>query len=400
MGKNLKGEELGRGLSQRKGGSYEGRFMVNGKLTCIYDTDLKKLKKELKIAREEAMLPAEIKYKNYSLDDWFEFWFNTYKKPTIKETSFVPMQSKYKNTFGRLIGKKRIRTITNYQIQQAVNDLIQEGRASSSIRDALGVVTRCLESAKANKIIEVNPCFEICVPWKKEKKEIRFLSKEEEKIFMETAKDSWYYEMYYVMFHTGLRIGEVGGLRWKDVDFTNECFNIENAFSCMYYESEKTEKLVPLKTQNSYRRIPFIGKVKEMLIRQKQKQNELKKYLKKRYRAEGELEDIVFCTTMGSPITRYVAEKEVNKVVAEINAEESFNARKEKRSPKTFDKVYPHAIRHTFCSRCFENEISPKVVQQLMGHAHYSTTIDIYTHITKDRYVDEVSKFKNMEDLY
>ena len=54
----------------------------------------------------------------------------------------------------------------------------------------------------------------------------------------------------------------------------------------------------------------------------------------------------------------------------------------------------PHALRHTFCSRCFEKGITPKVVQQLMGHAHYSTTIDIYTHVSEEMMGNELEKFK------
>ena len=56
--------------------------------------------------------------------------------------------------------------------------------------------------------------------------------------------------------------------------------------------------------------------------------------------------------------------------------------------------THPHALRHTFCSRCFEKGITPKVVQQLMGHAHYSTTIDIYTHISEEMMGNELEKFK------
>ena len=400
MGKNLRGEELGKCLYQRKNGSYEARFMVNGRQINLYDTDLKRLKKSLAKAREEASASEEIRYRNYTLNDWFDIWCETYKKGVLKEQTYIIMQSKYRNTFGRLIGKRRIRNLSNYNIQTAVNTLIKEGRASSSIRDSLGAITRCLEAARVNNIIDINPCFEICVPWDKKKKEVRFLSKEEERIFMETAKGSWYYEMFYLMFHTGLRVGEVGGLRWRDIDFKNECINLEHALSCVYNESVKTQKLIPLKTQNSYRKIPFIGNLKENLMQQQEKQEELKKYLKKRYRADGELKDIVFCTNMGSPVTRYVAEKEINKIVMDINAEERFNALNEDREPIIFKNVCPQAIRHTFCSRCFENEISAKVVQQLMGHAHYSTTIDIYTHITNEKYEDEINKFKNAEDLY
>ena len=57
------------------------------------------------------------------------------------------------------------------------------------------------------------------------------------------------------------------------------------------------------------------------------------------------------------------------------------------------EDLYPHAIRHTFCSRCFEADMQPKVVQSIMGHQHYSTTIDIYTHVTDEKYQEEIGKF-------
>ena len=61
-------------------------------------------------------------------------------------------------------------------------------------------------------------------------------------------------------------------------------------------------------------------------------------------------------------------------------------------------KPYPHAIRHTFCSRCFEKGMDAKVVQMLMGHQHYSTTIDIYTHVTETKFEEEIAKFGSVSE--
>ena len=68
---------------------------------------------------------------------------------------------------------------------------------------------------------------------------------------------------------------------------------------------------------------------------------------------------------------------------------------REGRKPVVFEKVYPHAIRHTFCSRCFQLGMNPKVVQKLMGHQHYSTTMDIYTHVMEDDLTEETCKMKS-----
>ena len=147
------------------------------------------------------------------------------------------------------------------------------------------------------------------------------------------------------------------------------------------------------KTHNSYRKIPFMGEAKEMFLAQKKKQDKIKRELGKRYRCEGEFADLVFVTSMGSPVLRYHAEKECKKVVKAINEAEAFDSVREQRKPIIFEDIYPHALRHTFCSRCFEKGMNPKVVQALMGHQHYSTTIEIYTHVTEQKFDDEIAKF-------
>jgi len=79
------------------------------------------------------------------------------------------MRSKYNNTFGAKIGNKKLVDIHNIDIQNVINQLVEEGKATSSIRDALGRVRDCMESARNNKIIPINPCFDIRVPTENKK---------------------------------------------------------------------------------------------------------------------------------------------------------------------------------------------------------------------------------------
>ncbi len=152
-------------------------------------------------------------------------------------------------------------------------------------------------------------------------------------------------------------------------------------------------RLLAPRTHNSYRKIPFFGEAEKIFLQQKEKTDQLKKALGDRWRATGEYEDLVFVTTMGSPVLRYHAEKEIEKVVKEINEQEAFESVQEQRELHWFEDMYPHAIRHTFCSRCFEADMQPKVVQSIMGHQHYSTTIDIYTYVSETKYQEEIGKF-------
>lgn len=395
MAKDLKGKELGKGLRQRKDGRYEARATVNGININLYDMDLKALKKNFELAKQNALQNLDTKYSNITLNEWFEDWFKRYKEPNIKPQSIFPMKSKFYNTFGNKIGHMKVTDIRNIDIQDVINQMQNEGRASSSMRDALGRVRECLESAKNNRIIQLNPCFEINVPWENKQVVRRFLSKEEQNKFLQEVEYNWYKEMFYIMFLTGMRIGEVGGLKWSDVDFENQCIYIKRSLSCQYEHGEKKMRLTSPKTHNSYRTIPFMGEAEEMFKAQKKKQDKIKKELGKRYRSDGEFSDLVFTTSMGSPVLRYHAEKEIKKVVKAINEREAFESVRENRPPVKFDDMYPHAIRHTFCSRCFENDMNPKVVQALMGHQHYSTTIDIYTHVTNTKFEDEIAKFGN-----
>lgn len=393
MGKDLRGKELGRGLYQRKDGRYEARAKVNGKNIDIFGRNLRELKKRFEEEKEEAENMLEVRRKRITLNEWFEEWFQNYKVPYIKETSIFPMKSKFYNSYGKYLGDRRLIDITNIDIQNVINKMRDEGKANSTMRDALGRMRDCMESAKNNMIIPINPCFEIKVPWENKQIERRFLSKEEQNKFLKAVDHNWYKEMFYIMFLTGMRIGEVGGLMWSDIDFENKCIHINRSLSCQYEYGNKMIRLVEPKTHNSYRTIPFFGEAEEMYRAQQKKVKNLKRTLGSRWRAEKGYEDLVFVTTMGSPVLRYHAEKEIKKVVKEINMQEAFEAMKEQREPVVFKNMYPHAIRHTFCSRCFEADMQPKVVQNIMGHQHYSTTIDIYTHISEAKYEEEIDKF-------
>jgi len=180
MPKDLKGKELSKGIYQRKDGRYEARALVNGIRIQLYNFNLKELKIEFEKQKEEARQGIDEKLSNITLNEWF----TKYKVPKIKETSINPMKTKYHANFGRLIGDMKVSEIRNMNIQDVINTMQKEGKATSSMRDVLGRVRECLESAKHNHIISENPCFDIIVPWENVSKERRFLSQEEQNRFL------------------------------------------------------------------------------------------------------------------------------------------------------------------------------------------------------------------------
>lgn len=211
MGKDLKGRELGKGLYQRKDGRYEARAKINGNDVSIYGFNLRELKKDFQELKEQAQNAAEYRRRNLTLNEWFEEWFRTYKLPVVKETSVFPMKRKFYSSFGASLGERTVASITNIDIQGVINRMSQEGRATSSMREALGRMRECMESAKNNQIISLNPCFEINVPWENTQVRRRFLSREEQNTFLAAMEHNWYKEMFYIMFLTGMRIGDADG---------------------------------------------------------------------------------------------------------------------------------------------------------------------------------------------
>ena len=147
------------------------------------------------------------------------------------------------------------------------------------------------------------------------------------------------------------------------------------------------------KTVNSIRTIPFLGEMEEILMSQKRKQDRLREELGNRFRSEGEFEDLVFTTSMGSPCVRYIVQKEIDKYLRRRREEDAVMAIREGRAPRTFRKFHPHTLRHTFATRCFEKKMEPKVVQKLMGHSNISITMNIYTHVMDSMMDSELKKF-------
>ncbi|MGI6070694.1 MAG: site-specific integrase, partial [Blautia sp.] len=183
MPRDLKGRELPKGIYQRKDGRYEARASIHGIKVQLYNFNLKELKADFEREKEAARQGVDQKLSVMTLNEWFEIWFERYKVPKIKVTSIYPMRTKYRSNFGRLIGDMRVADIRSMDIQGVINTLQKEGKAASTIRDALGRVRDCLEAAKNNHIISENPCFDITIPWENRTVERRFLSQEEQNTF-------------------------------------------------------------------------------------------------------------------------------------------------------------------------------------------------------------------------
>lgn len=392
MGKDLKGKNLGKGYSQRKDKRYEARAMVNGVKICLYDMHLPTLKKRFEEEKAKVLRDEKNIRPNLTLKEWFEEWFANHKSQALKsEVSRKAYHRKVNNTYIAELGDRKLETITHMNIQNTTNDLVTKFKPRT-VREGLGVLRECLDIAVINSLIKSNPCVNIAINEQNEAmQERRVLSSREIKIFLDEVQHEYYNEVYQIMLLTGMRIGELGGLQWQDVDYQAKVIRIRRSLTIGYIEGKKIEYLTSPKTSNSYRSIPFFSNVGELFKTWKEKQNGYKASLGERWRAKEELGDLVFTTTLGSPVTRYALSHNIEKVLKNINEKERYNAAVEGREPHLVEHVYPHAFRHTFATLCFEKKLDPITIQRIMGHADYSVTLK-YTHLLETKLNEEIAK--------
>lgn len=294
-----------------------------------------------------------------------------------------------------LLGDVPLCDLKQIDIQDATNKLVYDSEYSSRyVQEAMSTMNESLIGAVANKLITANPCVNIYIRHENVSSERRVLTHEEQDTFLAEVKGSYYDEAYQILLLTGMRVGEFSGLRWDDIDFNRKLINIRRSLTIYYDGGKKYEEITTPKTENSVRQIPFFDNTEELLMRWRNKQNVYKQKLGNRWRCNPMYGDLVFTTTVGSPITRYVLQHDLKKVVRNINLKEVTMAYSEGRDPVHFDGLYPHAFRHTFATRCFENGLSPLFVQKIMGHSNYSTTIG-YTHMLDLMRDKEMDKIKN-----
>lgn len=400
MSKEKKPSGLPKGIRQLPSGKYEARAQVNKISINLYGHDLAALIQEFEDEKEKARTGSAYAMRNFTLNEWFALWFRDVKSKKLKAPSIPVIRNAYKRTFGFYIGEMYLKDIMPLDIQGVLNAMEANGASTNTMNTVLGRVRECFDFAIGNRLVKTNPCLAVVVPWvyKQSKEEIA-LTQEEQDDFLEVMEGSWYKELFYFMCLTGVRVGELGGLKWNDIDFTHKKIRINRSLSCNYVDGVKTEILVPPKTANSVREIPFMGEMEEILKSQREKQKQLKANLGDRWRSKGEFNNLVFTTGMGSPCSRYTVEKEIKKALKELRIREAYQAMEEKREPKEIREFHPHSLRHTFATRCFEHNMNPKVVQKLLGHSNINITLNIYTHVMESRMEEEISKFGNAKTV-
>ena len=228
MGKDLKGKELGKGLFQRNNGRYIGRFVNrNGKRVEYSDTDLRKVKKWLRdsIYEDEHGLGCENSLMTVS--EWFNIWIENYKKDVVAYATYKNYVNSFKNHIEPRIGNMTISKVKSIDCQNILNEM--DGNVLSFGTCNLCRITMhsLFDSALENNMILSNPITKSVKCKQREVNERRVLTKEEQNTFLKYSEGTIYENMYILCLQTGLRIGEISGLIWQDIDFANKQLKVQ-----------------------------------------------------------------------------------------------------------------------------------------------------------------------------
>ena len=351
MGKSLNGKELGKGLSQRKDGLYQGRFVNRfGKKQTVYAKTLNEVRQKLRNEQYEDEKALNVVAKDVTLDEWYEIWMDTCKK-NCRDSTKETYAGHYRR-IQKALGWRKLTSLNLLIMQQAINELETDNERKNSKK----ILVDMLEKAIDSDLLIKNSAKQINTVISKEvKKERRVLTVGETELFFSYAKDTFYYNLYVVAIDTGMRIGELMGLQWSDVDFE--------------------------KTHNSKRTIPLTTRAMEALKKQRVRGQEI--LLKNAQTAQDEYKNLVFVTRNNRPTQQFIVQECMDVTTRRI----------QKEHPE-FERFSPHCFRHTFATRAIENGMQPKSVQKLLGHGSLQLTMDLYCHVTDDTLFDEMRKME------
>ena len=368
MGKDLYGKEIGEGLAQRKNQRYYARFRSNTG---------KRVEKSFEKLRDAKKWLAEAKYQDdhgnistsnhITLDAWFDCWQNEIALRLRRSTKYN-YNLKYKKWIQPVIGHMIISTIQPIHCIRITNNMREKGLKATSIEIIKNLLNNLFKTAIENGLIVRNPVTSSVQCGEDPPKEARFLTDEEEKIFRKYAAKTNHYLNYLFILNTGLRYGEITGLKWQDIDWKNRMIDISRQSS--YLGDCKDFQDGPPKSKAGYRKIPLTQEAYDILKEQQKRRNAEITVL--------QYKDYVFVNKNGYPIRHSSYNMQIKRIVKNSGLE-------------TFSL---HSLRHTFATRCIEKGMDPKILQVLLGHESVSTTMDLYVHVSHDRKVKELLKIQ------
>lgn len=390
MGKDLKGKELGVGLRQKPNGVYSARFVDRfGKRRELYDRNLAELKRKLNTAIYDDEKGYAVVDNSITLSRWFKDWMEIHKYKVIRNNTKMYYTQVFTKHIEPALGKKKLKDISQLNIKALLKELDEKGYQYETQNKVRIMLLDMFDKAMIDNYVLKNPCRGIKLV-RNEKRDIRVFTREEQTEFFECCKGTFYDNLFVVAISTGLRQGELCALTWNDIDLEKKEISITKTllYQKLEGDTKKEFHINPPKTKTSKRIVPINRQCEIALKKQFIQRNNI--MAKKSAKPLKGYEDLLFTTKFGTPICDQIMIDAIKRIVDEINL-----CRDEL---EQFEMFSPHCFRHSFATRCFEAEISPKTVQTYLGHATLQMTMDLYTSVMNSQKHHEMQKLECVLD--
>lgn len=393
--RDAKNRVLRPGESVRANGKYQYKYHIDGKPHFVYSWKLEptdKLPKGkqpcLSLREMEKQINAEMAILSNIVDgqmtvcELVDRYLKT--KTGVRESTkqgYVTVQ--------RLLEKEKFgsQKIRNVKISDAKLFLIklqqEDGKGFSTIHNIRGVLRPAFQMAVDDDIIVKNPFgFQLQTVLVNDSVTREALTKDQMRKFLKFIHDDVvyckYYEVVYILFHTGMRISEFCGLTLKDIDLQNKTVNIDHQ---LQRTADMRYIIVETKTDAGKRKIPITDDVAAMFqaIIEDREAPAVEKII------DG-YTGFLFYDKEGKPLVAMHWQNRFNNMVNRYN--DIYRVQ--------MPNITPHICRHTYCSNQAKAGMNPKTLQYLMGHSDISVTMNVYTHVNFD---DAEEELKRMEEF-
>lgn len=356
-----------RGSVKKRGNNYEyvvdiGRDPFTGKRKQKTQGRFKR-KKDAEAALNKLL--QEIEEQGYVepskeiFSSFIESWFTSHYEKRIKETTASNTKSLINKHLIREnpFANKPLSKITTEDIDAFYNLKIDEDYSSSYIRKMHQVLNQAFNQAVKWKRIKYNPVNDADPPAVK-KEEMKIWSYNEINMFLKHCEGERHYLTFFLAIYTGMRRGEILGLKWGDIDLENKTIHVKRSLA---YIPIKGYVLTSTKTRSSNRIIPISDLVVNELIKYRKQQEIYKEQLGKQYQDE----DFVICTETGS----------------KQDPRNVLRALKRLITTSGVTKIRFHDFRHTHATILISSGVDVVKVSKRLGHANAKITLETYAHL-------------------
>lgn len=396
--KDSKGRVLKQGESERKDSSYMYRWNdKTGKRHCIYAKTLNDLRAKAEKIQVDLTEGIKTGIDKLTINDVYKLWLSLkrgIRKVTLLNYEYMYMQYVYSE-----IGEIKLVKLKRSDIRRFYNSLIDEKNITIKTVECIHtvlfqVLNLAVEEDYLRANLATNALRELKQTHNVDKKKAKSLTVAQQKVFTDFLIDNKQYSRWYPIFiillNTGLRIGELTGLTWDDIDFDKNIIYVKRTL--VYYKQDNGKYGFAIndpKTVAGKRSIPMIDKVRQAFLIEKEYQDQSS--TSKIVIIDGET-NFVFINKFGGVQNQVMLNKTLRGIIRKCNEHIVDNA-KTKKDIELLPKFSCHALRHTFATRLCEAGVNIKVIQDTLGHSDITTTMNIYTDATSELKELEFKKY-------